>query len=705
MGYLYIFTIVFLILGFIFFKKSDKKINLIKWICISSVSLYAYNITICMILGILHIKQEIWILSCINFIFGVLFWQRIIRKKECQKYKSSKFDIISIVVILTFFVVMFIKDLYIYKGDVTHYIVDSAIHYRAAKHYSDNLQLFVFTEDKTFFDFNIMQTGAYINDGILMNVLNDITGLEEIYTYQLFEVLTMFAGGIAIYAFFADRIKTKRGLVGTLMLFFLYMYGYPYNSWIYGFSYLSVGITLTALILVIVEMLFSEEEISKKVIIPMIIMSAMGIIFSYCLFVPAVFASICIYVFLKELLDKNSKKYFKIFGKYTLIITASLLVITAFGIGYLFIPSFIIEGQTDLISALQEDGGIYKEKYRNFIAYIPFAIIFVVELFKRIKNKNIRFLDIFSCIMAGYLILFYAGMLLGKVSPYYMLKLYFVIWIVIFAVTIDILNNDINKKMFRADIILWVLLFGFLVVQLVVPNVGKLDFSQGVWQYISIDIFKFYLIIILVFYTCLPEILKNIDFSQVKFLPEKLRKNIKLEKIKVSPFVYVLAVFCFISGWTVLKADNILGEAQKHALPNLVGMYYDEDCEYRKARDVVSNFNANNILVTKYARENLKDMTADNTLLMTKDVYWQIWGIATLEYTSDNLNFRQVLKTTNKYNLKDALENENIKYIVRLDSRDLDRMEACREDIKQLEETENAEVLYSNENGFVAKIR
>lgn len=705
MGYLYIFSIVFLILGFIFLRKSNNKINLIKWICITIVSLYAYNITICMLLGILHIKQEIWLLSCINFILGIIFWQRIIRKKECQKYKCSKFDIIAITVILAFFVIMFIKDLYIYKGDVTHYIVDSAIHYRAAKHYSDNLQLFVFTEDKTFFDFNIMQTGAYINDGIFMNIMKSITGLEEIYSYQLFEVLTLFAGGLAIYAFFADRIKTVRGLIGTLMLFGLYMYGYPYNSWIYGFSYLSVGIALTALILVIVEMLFSEDEISKKVIIPLIIITAMGIIFSYCLFVPAVFASICIYVFLKELLDKNSKKYLKFFGKYTLIITGCLLVVTAFGIGYLFIPSFIIEGQKDLISALQEDGGIYKEKYRNFIAYIPFAIIFMVELFRRIKEKNIRFLDIFSFVMIGYLALLYVGYFIGKVSEYYLIKLYFVIWIVIFAVTIDILNRNINKKMFRADIIAGIYLFGFLVVQLIVPKVGIYDFSQGVWQYISMDIFKIYLMIILVFYTCLPEILKNVDFSKFKFLPEKLRKNVKLQEIKVTPFVYVVAVFCFISGWTVLKADNILGEAEKHTLPNLVGMYYDEDCEYRKARDVVSNFNSNNILVTKYARENLEDMTADNTLLMTNDVYWQMWGIATLEYTSDDITFRQVVKTTNKYNLEDALENENIKYVVRLVSRELDKVEDCKEDIKNLEETENAEVLYSNENGFVAKIR
>lgn len=673
MGYLYIFTIVFLVLGFIFKKKSDEKLNLIKWICIGIVSLYAYNITICMTLGILHIKQDIWLLSCINFILGIALWYKTIRKCEYQKYKCSKLDIFAIVVVLIFFGVMFVKDLYIYNGDVTHYIVDSAIHYRAAKHYSENLQLFVFVEDKTFFNFNIMQTGAYINDGIFMNVLKNITGLDEIYAYQLFETFTMFIGGIAIYAFFIDRIKTKRGLIGTLLLFGLYMYGYPYNSWIYGFSYLSVGISMTALMLVIVEMLFSEDKINKALIISMIGITGMGLIFSYCLFVPAVFASVCIYVFLKELSDKNTKKYLKIFGKNTLTITGILLLVTTFGIGYLFVPSFIIEGQKDLISALQENGGIYSEKYRNFIAYIPFAIIFASELFKRLKNKDIRFLDVFSCIMVGYLILLYAGMLLGKVSPYYMLKLYFVIWIVIFAVTIDIFNNNIDKKMFRLDVILYIALFCYLVLKKVSSQ----------------DIFKIYLFLILAFNTCLPEMVKKADIT----------------KIKVTPFFYVVAVFCFITGWTVLKADHILGEEEKHALPNLVGMYYSEDCEYRKGIDVIYNFNKNNILITKYARENLEDMTADNTLLMTEEHYYQMWAMATLEYTSDNLTFRQVNKMTNKFKLEDALENENIKYVVRLDSRNQDRMNACKEDIKNLEENENAEVLYSNENGYVAKIR
>ena len=430
MGYLYICTLILLGIAFMLFKKSDEKLNFIKWICIFVVGIYAYNISLCMILGVLHITQNIWLLSLINIIIGVILLYKPIRKHEYQKYKCSKLDIIAIAIIFVFFGVMFVKDLYIWNGDISHWAVDSAIHYRAAEHYSKNLNLFVFLEDKTFFNFNVMQTGAYINDGIFMNVINSITGIEKIYLYQIFETLTLFASGLALYAFFADRIKTKRGLIGSLILFGLYMYGYPYNSWMYGFSYLSVGICMVTLLISIVEMLFSKENKKKSVIITMIVMASMGLIFSYCLFVPAVFASICIYDFsyttseYEELKDKNSKKYLKIFGENTLIVTALLLLVTAFGIGYLFIPSFIIEGQKNLVSALQDNGAIYSEKYINFIPYVPFAIIFLYELVKKIKQKEVKFSDIFCVILTGYLALFYLGMLANKVSPYYMIKDY-----------------------------------------------------------------------------------------------------------------------------------------------------------------------------------------------------------------------------------------------------------------------------------------
>ncbi len=621
MGYVYILSVILLGIGFIIFKKSEKELNFVKWLCIFLVGMLVYNITLCMTLGILNIKQNIWLLSIINTAIGGILLYKPIKHKECQKYKCSKLDIFIIIIILIMFGVMFFKDLYIHKGDVTHVAIDSAVHYRAAKHYSETLELFIYAEDKTFFDFNIMQTGAYINDGILMNVINEITGLDKIYVYQLFETMTLFLGVLGLYAACTDKIQTKRGAIFTLMLLGLYLYGYPYNSWLYGFSYLSVGIAITALILTLTDMLFSEDNISKKFLITLIIFAGMGLMFSYCLYVPALFASICIYSFIMELKDKDSKKYLKIFGKNTLIITGILLLVTAFGIGYLFIPSFIIEGQKDLVSALKDEGGIYPEKFRDFVAYIPFAIIYAVDFLKRLKNKDIQYLDIFSICIVGFLGLFYIGALTGKVSWYYMIKIYFIFWMVIFAISIDLLNRYIDTKILK-----WI-----------IP-------------------------------------------------------------------LYVFVWTSFVCGWVWIKAGHIISEEEKHALPNYVGMYYLENCEHRKAYDMFYNFTADNIKISEYARENLEDMTADNTVLFTESSYRTIWTIATLEYTGVENDFRDILHTTNQYNIKDSVKNSKIKYMIRLDPPEQGKLQEGKDALESLKEYSNVEVLYSNESGFVAKI-
>ena len=46
MGISYILTVILLGIGFIAFKKSEKELNLVKWIAIFIVWILAYNITI-----------------------------------------------------------------------------------------------------------------------------------------------------------------------------------------------------------------------------------------------------------------------------------------------------------------------------------------------------------------------------------------------------------------------------------------------------------------------------------------------------------------------------------------------------------------------------------------------------------------------------------------------------------------------------------
>ena len=724
MGIIYILTLILLGISFMMYKKSSEKLNFIKWFIIYAVSLFGYNIFIGMILGLLNITSYIWLLSIINILVTVFLGFKAVKNKDFQKYYIRKIDVVAVLCIFIIFAVMFVKDLYIFNGDISHMAMDSAVHYRAAKHYSDNLKIFINVEDKTFFNFNVMQTGAYINDGIFMNVINSITGISHEYLYQAFETLVLFFSGLAFYASFCEKIETKRGLIASLVLFALYIYGYPYNSWIYGFSYLSVGIMIIAIMIPIVESLYSDEKITKKITIPLIFLAGTGLIFSYCLFVPAVFSAICIYCFVKDLSLKE-KTYLKFFKKTTLIITGLLLLVTIAGIGYLVIPTFFIKGQTNLVDAIKLGGGIYPGTFENLIPYTPFFVLFLIEIVKRIKNKKIKYLDVFGVFIILYLLLLILGVKLNLASEYYMYKVYFIMWLVTFSITIDYINENVDKKIFRIDAIIIFMIYALLIANSVaiITNInlaepGKYSLADLYSMFLDriFTIFNILIFLLLAIFTVLPQLINKINFSKItdkisnKFKSDKIKafiqkiSNFEIKRICISGYVFVILWGVFVCGWVWLKSGHLISEETKHNLPNFVGIYYKENCENRKLIDLTQNLNSNQIKLLKYARENFKDMTVENTELMTKGYYPRIWSVAMLEFSSDKIEYGQVTQDTKIYTLKDALDDSEKIYIVKLVSRDANDMKQYEEDLKDAKQNEKVDIVYENENGYVAKI-
>lgn len=696
MEVLYILSVILLGIAFMIFKKSDEKLNFIKWLIIFIVSMLAYNVVIGMVLGLLRITSHLWLLSLINVLVAVGLGFKAIKTKDIQKYCVTKYNVVGLLLVLVVFAVMFVKDLYIFSGDITHAAIDSAIHYRAAKHYAENMMIFINVEDPTFFNFNVMQTGAYINDGIFMNVVHNLTGISHEYLYQFFESSVLFLNGLAFYAIIMDKIKTKRGFVGSFVLFVLYMYGYPYNNWIFGFSYLSVGVALIALMVSIVELLFAKENIKKWFVYTLIGIVAFGIIFSYCLFVPVVFASICIYCFLKGILDKEDKKFLKLFSKTTLIVFGILLVITLVGIAYLFIPTFFIEGQTDLISALKINGGYYSEMYRNFVVYIPFAFIYCVDLFRKIKNKELNYFDVFAIFVVGFLALLFLGYIADLVSPYYTLKMYSLLWIVILAVAINIVNDHLDKKYFRLDIMLVIAFFAFCA-----------------FRFIGLEtIVKYYLYIAIFFYLALPGLLNEIDFAKIKefvakrFKSEKVQNFIKNFKIsmKVSAVTYVVCWGAFVGIWVWIKAGHVIGEVEKHSLPVFVAVYYDQNCEYRKLLDFEHNINTDNLEILTYAREELDDMDAVNLALLADGIFNRTWSTALLDVDSDEITYNKFIEDCHPYPMEDLIKDESHKYLIKIVKKDQTKIDEMKAEMDRFTTDGNIKVLLSNEHGFVAEI-
>ena len=473
MRILYLLSIILLGAGFLGFKKSDEKLNIIKWMTIFILSLMGYNVTVCMILGLLKITCHLWLLSIINIAFSVVLGYKAVKNKDFQNYTASKQDFIGLAILCAIFAIIVVKEIQPQDGGLKYAALDSAIHYRAAKHFSDNLMIFVNCEDKTIFNFNVMQTGAYINDGLLMNMMNGLFGMPEYYVYEMFDIGILFLSSLAFYALIMDKIKGKLGFVMTMFLLWLFMFAYPYNSYMYGFSYLSLGVVFVTGLIMVVPLLF--EKIKTPFVITLISLLAMGMIFSYCLFVPGVFAGICIYIFIQDWKEEG-KTYLKIFKKKTLIVTGILLLITTLGIGYLFVPTFFIADQSNLVDALKNPGGMYSELFVNFEFYALFGVLYMVDLILKIKKKEykLEFLDIFSLVFGAYFVIAWIAMRMGIASDYYFFKLYYVLWICILAITVKLVNEYVQKKYFKIILPIYEGAWVLLVILTIIFKAGTI---------------------------------------------------------------------------------------------------------------------------------------------------------------------------------------------------------------------------------------
>ncbi len=618
MQIIYVFSIILLAAGFLVFKKSDEKLNIIKWLTIFIVAFMGYNITVCMILGLLKITCYLWLLAIINVIFAGVLGYKPIKNKDFQQYTIQKQEIAGLAILCVIFAVIVVKEIKPQDSGLKYAAIDSAIHYRAAKHFSDNLMIFVNCEDKTIYNFNVMQTGAYINDGLLMNVMNGLFGIPEYYVYEMFDIGILFLSSLVFYVLIMDKLKGKLGFILTMFLLWLFMFAYPYNSYLYGFSYLSLGVMFVTSLLLVVPTLYGELKTKLPLAIILVSLLAMGVIFSYCLFVPGVFAAVCIYLFIKDF-GEEGKTYIKFFKKKTLIITGILLVITALGIGYLFVPTFFIADQSNLVEALKNPGGMYTELYVNFEFYALFGILYVVDMILKIRKKEFKpeFLDIFSGVFGAYFVVVWLAMVTGFVSDYYFFKIYYILWVCILAITIKLVNEYAQKKIWKF----------------------VLPIYEGVW---------------------------------------------------------VLLVI----GTIIFKAGTILPQEKKEKLPNYVGVYFEQNYDYKGLIFAFNNF-AKDQIETAEILKTIEDVKAENVLLITGSNYERAWTLAISNMRSDGIKYNEILEDSTRYELKDGLARENVKYIVKIgmtdETADLD------EYLAQNQEQDQIEILHQTKRCYIVK--
>ncbi len=473
MGIIYLVSVILLSVGFIAIKKSEKELDLISFIGITIVVLLAYNAFICYVINFVQIPTTLLNLSIINLIFAGIMFGIIIKKKERQKYKIDKFGIVAVLIILLATLLVSYLN-FGFPFNIKYESGDPAIHYRTSEIFKTEKSLLNLYRDEVHGGFTGRKIGSYVNSGIIMQCLEGIT--DSISNYKIFigfGIFILFMTGYIMYSTLEKFTKKMGSKIVALIVSLIYVMGYPLNSLLFGFEYLSLGILVLG---TIVHMIYYFEKEELKFLFFVIIFALLSfeVFCSYYMFVPFTYSALWIYFCIY-----SKKKNGKIFCKKNIImLTVTLLL--PFLLGYIyhlapklyniFAPNNNFEDILGHSSNILNNhfilyGYIYVNYYSNALLLIPLVIYYI---YRKIKEKEFL---CFDTIFLTFLLLFIGvlaiGLKLEKVSEYFLMKNYYALWLIMIYINFKALMYIFEKDIIKPYIIIGAYIF-LIVINLII---------------------------------------------------------------------------------------------------------------------------------------------------------------------------------------------------------------------------------------------
>ena len=483
-GIIFFISTIALIISFILIKKVNKKISILTSIGIALVLDMCYNAFLCYVLTFFTIPNKLYILAIINFLISIILIIKILKKDKnnkfnLQEYSINKMDVIATLVILIITLGVAYAN-FGFPFNIKYESGDPATHYLTSVKFMQDERLLTVSEDKVFKSFESRKFASYVNSGLIMKCFEEKIDIIDNYViFIAFGIFILYLTGYLIYFVMCNFAKNTKAKVLALILSILCIWGYPLNSLLFGFEYMSLSFTI---ILAIIEMMIIIKEDKIKMSYNLIILFLLnfGLFCSYYMFVPFVYPAewiyLCIYSYKKDkkIICKNN----------ILMLTITLLVPFLLGYIYHMEPNIykILINKTintdeilDIPIRLMESGFntfgyIYTNLYSNFIMLVPLALYVVIRKFK--ENKFLSILFIFNVL---YIVVLLVGRALDKVSYYYLSKNYFTLWIIIFILNFRGLMY-IFEKQENISVMLVTLYVGILIIYLVsVPTIMRND--------------------------------------------------------------------------------------------------------------------------------------------------------------------------------------------------------------------------------------
>lgn len=447
MKVIYVLSILCLLVSFLMYKKSDKVLSIINGLVCSICLLFCYNTVIVYFISLLKLGGSLLSYSLLNYIVGLILFIIIIKKKEIQKYKLDKKELIlSLIVILIVSLIGYMR----FDGlnSINYESSDPATHYRHAKTFSKELSL-LNRENSTvpmYGGFQGAPSMYYINTGFLFNVLSSVK------SYKIFMFFDIFCLIIYALLFMETLLKVfekkekKNFYIGIVTM--LYALAFPLNNMLFGFCYMGMGIMVVNLLYL--TMLNLEDKLNNNIIYNLLVlfMINFSLFFSYYLYMPAVYLALGIYyIYLWKKKKINIKKLF-VYGIITLIIP--------FVLGFInyMLPDLTDNYVGNAFTYVNYWGYIYDNSTPIFM--LSFMVIYLIYLkFKRQVKFNFFNLNLY--IITIYTVLFLYLYVFKLSEIYYFYKLFYMYWVFIVIL--------FAEKLFNKKKILYIV-FGLIIVSM-----------------------------------------------------------------------------------------------------------------------------------------------------------------------------------------------------------------------------------------------
>lgn len=436
MGIIYILSLIILMMSFILIKKTEKKLNILSFISITIGVMFCYNTFVCYVLTFFTIPVTLLNLSFINIILAGILIFFIARKKQIQSYEMQKIDLLYITLLgIGVLIVSYLN--FGFPFNIKYETGDPSVHYLTSEMFAENDSLLITDRDEVYGGFSTRKTVSYVNSGLIMKCFENV--IDSYYYYNIFiafGIFVLFITAWAMYTTISSFAIDKKTRFLAFIISLLYTMGYPLNSFLFGFEYLSMGILLLGLTFDVVYY-FKNKELKNIYIIIMLALLNFGVFSAYFMFVPFLYPALWIY-FCIDSYEKDKS----IFTKKNISLLVTTLLIPFF-LGFIYhiapeIYGVIINQNLEADTMFNYSshlvgtgfatyGYIYVNLYSNMLLLLPIPIYLII---KKWKDNRFASMNMIFCI--AFIELLLVGFLFGKVSIYYLSKNYFALWFILF---------------------------------------------------------------------------------------------------------------------------------------------------------------------------------------------------------------------------------------------------------------------------------